>query len=223
MGDSGFDIAPYFKAARDFQSDYFCFLNSFSVLLDPGLVVEVVLPRLQGGRRSCRRNRVLGKRVFEFSGTCRRKNAVPGVKWKWLRAPLDMRLLKYYEKRFDPFPNFHIRTNAFMMKRELMLEIERHRLILKTHAHEFESGRNSLTRQILERGLKPIVVGRDGTGYEMDRWHISGTFRQGEQANLLVADNQTMHYHRLAPEEREKLRFQTWGSVSGTATRIGKS
>lgn len=219
----GFDIAPYYKAALGFDYFYFCFLNSFSVILDPGWLSKLYSHAsredvgLAGATGSCE------SVSSNFKGLVAEKMRPPGVKWKWLQAPLDMRLLKYYEKRFAPFPNFHIRTNAFMMKRELMLEIERHRLILKTHAHEFESGRNSLTRQILERGLKPIVVGRDGTGYEKDRWHISGTFRQGEQANLLVADNQTMHYHRLAPEEREKLRFQTWGSVSGTATRIGKS
>jgi hypothetical protein len=222
-GNSGFDIAPYNKAAREIDSVYFCFLNSFSVILDPGWLSKLYSHASREGVGLAGATGSWESVYSNFQRLAAENMRSPVVKWKWLRAPLDMKLLKYYEKRFPPFPNFHIRTNAFMMKRDLLLEIERSRLILKTHAHEFESGRKGLTRQILEKGLKPIVVGRDGAGYEKDNWNISGTFRQEEQANLLVADNQTMQYHRLPPEEREKLRFQTWGTASGTATRIGKS
>lgn len=223
VGDTGFDIAPYFKAAREFQYEYFCFLNSYSILLGRDWLSKLYSHASREGVGLAGATGSWESVYSNFQRLAAEKMRSPVVKWKWLRAPLDMKLLKYYEKRFPPFPNFHIRTNAFMMRRELLLGIEQPRLILKTDAHEFESGRKGLTRQILEKGLKPIVVGRDGAGYEKDNWNISGTFRQGEQANLLVADNQTMEYHRLPPEEREKLRFQTWGTASGTATRIGKS
>src|SRR6185295_8643964 len=32
LPDEGFDVIPYFQAARRFDYQYFCFLNSFSVL-----------------------------------------------------------------------------------------------------------------------------------------------------------------------------------------------
>ncbi|MHB8544774.1 MAG: hypothetical protein ACYC9S_12370, partial [Leptospirales bacterium] len=34
VSDFGFDVRPYFMAAERFDHTYFCFLNSFSVLLD---------------------------------------------------------------------------------------------------------------------------------------------------------------------------------------------
>jgi len=222
LGDSGYDIAPYFLAARSQDYAFLCFLNSFSVILDKDWLLKLYS---HASREDVGITGATGSWESVYSdlqGIVESKKQPPGVVRKRLRSLADTQLLKFYEKRFAPFPNFHIRTNAFMINRNLLLGIKRPRLILKMHAHEFESGRDSLTRQILEKGLKPIVVGRDGTGYEKEHWHTSGTYRQGEQTNLLVADNQTMQYQQLAPEEREKLRSLTWGAVSGTATWIGK-
>jgi hypothetical protein len=221
-GDIGYDIAPYFHAARIPDYDFLCFLNSFSVILDQNWLLKLYSHASREGVGIAGATGSWESVYSDLQGIIETKNQPPGVVRKRLRSLADTQLLKFYGKRFAPFPNFHIRTNAFMINRNLFLGIKRPRLILKIHAHEFESGRESLTGQILEKGLKPIVVGRDGAGYEKEHWHISGTFRQGEQGNLLVADNQTIRYHRLAPEEREKLRIHTWGAVSGTATWIGK-
>jgi hypothetical protein len=220
--DLGYDISPYFQAARLLNHDFLCFLNSFSVILNRDWLSKLYSHASREGVGVAGATGSWESVYSNFQRIVQAKKQSIGVLRKRLRILADTCLLKYYKNRFDPFPNYHIRTNAFMVKRSLLLEIEKPRLILKSHAHEFESGRNSLTKQVLGKGLKPIVVGRDGIGYEMDNWNISGTFRQGEQANLLVADNQTMRYYRLAPEEREKLRFLTWGTISDTAARLGK-
>jgi hypothetical protein len=39
--DEEFDIQPYFAAAKTFDYDYFCFLNSFSVLLDEDWLLKL--------------------------------------------------------------------------------------------------------------------------------------------------------------------------------------
>ena len=44
----------------------------------------------------------------------------------------------------------------------------------------------SFTHQILQRGLHPVVVGRDGRAYDIDGWPASATYRAGGQQNLLV-------------------------------------
>lgn len=113
--------------------------------------------------------------------------------------------------RFDPFPNPHVRTNGFLIERELMLDLHWPKVRRKHAAWALESGRRSVTAQIAERGLEPVVVGRDGEAYERDRWPDSGTFRSGDQSNLLIADNRTRQYDDASPEDRRMLARLAWG------------
>lgn len=112
---------------------------------------------------------------------------------------------------FDPFPSPHLRTNAFMISRELMLGLRRQRMRTKEDAYKFESGKQSMTNQILRAGLKTLVVGRDGRGYEWGEWNLSETLWQGEQRNLLVSDNQTRDYEHGDAYKRAFLSRSAWG------------
>jgi hypothetical protein len=62
---------------------------------------------------------------------------------------------------------------------------------MKLSAYKFESGKESLTNQVRNLGLRVLVVGRDGQAYDPEHWHRSNTFWQSREENLLVADNQT--------------------------------
>jgi hypothetical protein len=81
----------------------------------------------------------------------------------------------------------------------------------KLDAFLFESGPNSMTRQVQSRGLETLVVGRNGQGYPPGSWPSSDTFRQDEQANLLIGDNQTRHFDALSPVDQRALARWTWG------------
>ncbi len=81
----------------------------------------------------------------------------------------------------------------------------------KTHAYKFENGKNGLTRQVVRMGLQALVVGKDGRAYETDYWHLSGTFRQGNQENLLIADNQTDAYALADQITKHMLTKRSWG------------
>ena len=61
----------------------------------------------------------------------------------------------------------------------------------KQDAYLIEHGRQSITRQIQRMGLRTLVVDRDGTSYDHDKWYLSGTFWQRDQEGLLIDDNQT--------------------------------
>lgn len=63
---------------------------------------------------------------------------------------------------FDHFPNYHIRTNGFIIACDTMLKIHRGSLLTKMGAYRLESGKNSITKQIERMGLKSVVVGKDG-------------------------------------------------------------
>ena len=110
------------------------------------------------------------------------------------------------------FPNPHIRSNAFMIRRELFLDLLTNvQLTSKWAAYTAESGPRSITQQVFERGLQVLIVGRNGRGYPPAWWPHSQTFRQGSQANLLVHDNVTRVYENLPFNEKMGISQRTWG------------
>ena len=204
------DIPAYYAAARGVSSEFICFLNSYSVLLDEAwlrkLYTHIVRDDVgivgatgsyQSLYCSIKESMLGGKRgsiLRRLAGSARRR--------------LILRKLKTY---FDPFPNPHIRSNAFMLARDVMLDIKQGRLRTKMEAMRFESGKGNLTRQIQLSGLKALVVGRDGKAYEPEDWFSSQTYKSGQQSNLLVADNRTEQYAIANSEARRVMTKTAWG------------
>ncbi len=120
--------------------------------------------------------------------------------------------------RFPGFPCAHLRTNAFALERSLFTGLKVGRLSRKIDAYALESGRSSVTRQLQAAGLRPVVVGRDGSTYELAAWPGSETLWQREQGNLLVADNQTRMYEDGDDERRRMLAALAWGDRAEPAT-----
>jgi len=112
---------------------------------------------------------------------------------------------------FPLFPNPHIRTNGFMIKRERLLGFPIPAVRDKIEAMHFESGVNSLTAHLRGLGLSALVVGKDGIGYAVEDWPASRTFRLGQQENLLITDNHVRNFWEYSPEERALHVFMTWG------------
>jgi hypothetical protein len=120
------------------------------------------------------------------------------------------------------FPNIHVRTNAFMIRTPLARCIFGRLTIRdKLDAYNAEHGSNSLTRQVVSRGLTVAIVGANGRAYAPEWWIGSRTFRQGDQANLLVADNQTRAWDAMTWPERQFLYEGTWGSGRTPAQPFG--
>jgi hypothetical protein len=114
--------------------------------------------------------------------------------------------------QFVPFPNLHLRSNGIMIERELFSSILYGTVIRsKLDAHFVESSSVTLTRQVFARGLKVLLVGRNGRGYPPRCWPSSDTFRQGSQANLLIGDNQTRAYMAATWNTKRMLIETTWG------------
>jgi hypothetical protein len=202
MADFGFDIRAYRMAAEGLACEHLLFFNTFSEILGAGwlekpysLVTKpgVGLVGATGSWESMYAN-VLAEKP---AGAAERAT-------HWLRKT-SCRFC------FAPFPNYHVRTNAFIMQRELMLKLWPRLVLTKRGAYLLENGANSLTRRVVQRGLKVMVVGRDGTGFEKEDWNRSWTFRQGNQENLLIGDNQTRRYQNADEETRKHLARAAWG------------
>ena len=179
-----FDLPAYAAAAEALEASHLCFLNSESVLLTDGWLAAMHARLLEPG-------------VGAVGATGS------------YESPRSINPLR--RRRWVAFPNPHLRTNAFMLPRDVMRRLRVPEVSTKSRAWELESGRQGLTRQVWDRGLHTLVVGRDGKGYEPARWHESATFRSGEQANLLVADNRTRQWQEADAAERAGLSRLAWG------------
>jgi hypothetical protein len=183
------DLAVYRSMAEEVSEPYVCFLNSYCRPLAAGWLSAMAA---QVQRDDVGLVGTTGSYESLYSSAHR---------------PVRFR----HRRSFPPFPNPHVRTNAFMLARKLMLELDWGPVRRKRDAWRLESGFNGVTRQVLARGLRAVVVGRDGEPYDSDRWYESRTFRSGDQENLLVEDNRTRHYAEAGPEERRQLALRTWG------------
>lgn len=212
VSDRGFDIAPYSAAAKRFDYRYFCFLNSFSTVLEQDWLAKMY------GYVRCEKVGVVGatgsyqsayssySRILDAQPTTGRlalERMVRNGKRRW-----ELSRIRSY---FDPFPNYHVRTNAFLISRSVMLKLQVNALRTKMDVLRFESGKRGLTRQICDMGLDPLVVGRDGRAYMKEAWYESHTFRSGDQRNLLVADNRTNEYMHADSDTQRFLSEITWG------------
>ena len=214
--DYGYDIRPYFLATRAFDRDVFCFLNSFSILLDPQWLEKLLRPLLGGkiGLVGATGAWISHYTNLESDPQLGREVSLGGLKWH-LPTPLHKlvrgHMLDVYRRTYGPFPNPHIRTNAFLLSSEVLRRIRRGHTLTKPGVYRFESGSKGLTRQIQTMGLRAVVVGRDGKCYYPEAWPESNTFWQGEQENLLIADNRTALYATADSRDRRRMAQIAWG------------
>jgi hypothetical protein len=187
----GMDLGHYRTAVESVVAERYCFLNTVSVVL-----VDDWLGRIE------RALGAPGVGMVGATGSYESPNAV---------RPGPLRRLR---PGFESFPNPHLRTNGFAMERRLIGELDWKADLDRTETVMLEGGRHSLTRQVRGRGLQALVVGRDGV-YPPERWRESATFRSGEQANLLLADNRTRHYQEAGPLVRRGLAWLAWHTWRG--------
>ncbi len=125
-----------------------------------------------------------------------------------------------YLWHYARYPNPHVRTNAFMIERDCFLSLRVPSFNKKYGVYKFESGRQSMTKQIVARGLKPVVVGSNGRFYDISEWKSSSTFWINEQANLIAADNRTRQYANATEEGRARFQDFAWVSPSSWTYKV---
>jgi hypothetical protein len=206
--DRGFDLGSYFFTAERITESLVMFTNSFSVLQGDRWLAKLLdaynRPRVGAvgatGSWESLSGHYLNRRIDSVRSQYR------GMLAKGRALAVGLPLLAL----FPSFPNVHLRTNGFLLAREDFLEVRPWMIRTKLDAWLFESGRNSMTRQILRRGLEVLVVGRDGSVYRPDEWGQSMTFWQQRQENLLIQDNRTAAYERGNEEFRAKRSASAW-------------
>ena len=192
------DLAAYGKAARLLEHELVCFLNSYSVILADDWLVGLA-------------NTLAEPDVGLVGATGSWESQAEWLRgrvWHW---PQQIVGLTRARQEYPRFPNPHVRTSAFMLDRASVLEMRFEEVNDKRSAYLLESGTQSLTRRVQQKGLRTLVVGRDGRAYDVEEWPDSRTFRTGEQENLLIADNQTRDYQTASRRRRRRLSRDSWG------------
>jgi hypothetical protein len=217
VADRGLDVDVYFGVAHAVEHDVLFFLNSFSVILADDWLAKMHAALSQDGVG------LVGATGSWHSTYLPYSNAASEAAARALRPAWKRLLLRWFpflgsvrrrirlrrvRGKVDPFPNYHLRTNAFMFRRETALRIEFEPTRRKLDAYLFESGRRGLTCQVLAMSLRVLVVDRAGNTYEMPDWNVSNTFWRLNQENLMIADNQTRAYDVASVGGR--LRYSTW-------------
>lgn len=127
------------------------------------------------------------------------------------------------DSKLERFPNYHIRTTAFMLKRQLFLEyISTQKFpVEKEDTYGFEHGENSLTNFVLNKGYKAVVVDCEGKVFAPENWDESKTFRNPEASKSIFTDRHTAAYDIVEPSHREMLERAAWGrSLAKTKIKI---
>ena len=204
ISDEGFDISSYYRATEATQFPVLAFFNSFSEIVEPrwfslmhGYLEQpgVGLVGATGSLESVVRNHVIYGREAE----------------RWSDKALKYGLAAGLLAMFPGFPNAHLRTNAFMIRRPHFLAARAFPVQHRLAALVYESGWLSLTRRIQRMGLQVLVVDRLGRGLPPEHWADSHCFRSGDQENVLVRDNRILEFERATPERRQLLQRLTWG------------
>jgi hypothetical protein len=184
MSDFGYDLTAYRLGAESFRHEFVACFNSGTELVCP-----------QWARRLTDPLKDISVGIVGATGS-----------WESFCHGCLRRLV------FPAFPNPHVRTNAFAMRREVMLKVWPRRFWTKRGCYLFESGHDSLTRRLFERGLKAVVSDRLGFVSEWRDFISTNTFRGNRGGGWLIAkDDQTRRYDELTPAGQRLLRLRTWG------------
>ena len=202
-----FDLAAYGLAARKLQHGRLCFMNSYSaVLCDDWLALLT--------------NALAQPDIGLVGATASWESQAEWIRGPAYYWPYQLARLRAMRRDYPRFPNPHIRTTSFAVERHIVLTMGLERAADKSATYLLESGHRSITRQVLERGLRVLVAGRDRELYPVERWADSRTYRSGSQENLIVADRRTRDWELASARMQRRLSRDAWGDRRAGAPTI---
>ena len=209
---NGQDIEIYRQAAATIRTGYILFLNTYSMILADDWLKHYAdnfddhtgIISASGSWQSYYSS-VYQKHPVKWE-------QAKGFLYNFRKYKLFIKTFFYWRFLFKPFPNPHIRTNAFMVKAQDFLEMKTGAVNTKFKAYQFENGRKSLTDFYRTKGLKVLVMDKFGNTFESPEWEKSATFWVRNQENLLVSDNQTRIYETATEEEKKQMTWLAWGT-----------
>lgn len=206
------DLQAYFWVTERITTPHILFLNSYVRFLSNEWLAKYM------NHSNSEEIGIIGATGSWLSYYRTVRNINP-LKWQ-SKASLKENLIKYrtllkaefyWKWLFPDFPNPHIRTNAFLIRRDLMLSIRTKSLRSKFQAYLLESGLKSITRQILNKGKQVLVIDKNGNTHDPLKWPDAKVFWISDQENLLISDNQTQNYTNADSQGKKEMTANAWG------------
>jgi hypothetical protein len=193
-----YDLGSYQRVAKAFSSRHIFFLNSYSYP-----VCDLWLKKIVDNYEN---NSVVATSASYGS-------LLSSLKLKKFYKIIGYYLKLFdYKKKFNPFPNPHIRTTGFFIKASDYLSYMSDKTIKsKEDAWCIESGKKSLTNYFKNHGFKIFVVNSNGDKFAEDKWKLSETFNYLNQEKSIISDKHIRKYLELKGNEKKKITFNTWG------------
>jgi len=175
ISDKGYDLTAYRIGAETVSAPVLVFFNTSSELMSSDALVRLT---------KCVS---IGDAVGAFGS------------WESFQK-------KWWHRLFWPsFPNPHLRTNAFAIRRETFLRVWPKKFRTKIGCWLWESGCDGFTRKLKQA----FVATRLEDNIPWPQWRRSG-FRHCN-GFLLAEDNQSRRYESATEETKQLLRKVTWG------------
>jgi hypothetical protein len=188
--DHNFDIGTYQEILQKFKYENFIMMNSSSRPLADNWILEMF--------------KAINVQNTGLVGTM---GSYESLAVKNLHGTISNK------DNFNLFPNPHVRTTGFIIKRDIFNGVTKNikNFRNKMDAYKFESGKKNLTKEILELGLKVLIINSEFKLFEINDWKRSKTFRQFNQEKLLIMDKISSNYEKMSDNLKFIKTIQTWG------------
>jgi hypothetical protein len=118
----------------------------------------------------------------------------------------------HLKKRFNSFPNPHIRTSGFLINSNNFIDFYKKKFCKnKLDAWSIESGKDSITNYFKSKKYPLFIVNSDGISFNEKDWKKSNTFNYQKQDKSIISDTHTRKYLKLNHHRRLISQFNTWG------------
>jgi hypothetical protein len=222
FSDDGFDLGTYFKVLKYVDEEYIYFFNSTSRIIDDNFFkfsINAMLDKklgLLGWAGSFGTLRPSIKKIFfklkiNININKNFMNAIKNLLIDIIAFPYHL----YLYKNFPKFPNPHVRSNAFLIKKDLYEEFSKISKYSETKIEscELESGKNGLTKFVQKKGYDVKVINSKNKIFDIRECDKSETWRTGDKQHVLVADNGTLSYEKMPISRKLFKEYSAWEEI----------
>lgn len=122
--------------------------------------------------------------------------------------------LKQYfnlKKKFNKFPNPHIRGPSFVLKKKDFLDFIKDKHYLdKMDAVMTECGKNSMTNYFVQKGYNVYIINSSGIKFDIKDMEKSMTYCNTEVSDVLISDRHHRKFQFASSEIQNKIRKKVW-------------
>lgn len=212
LEDDGFDWAAFMRAAPMLETDFICYLNTFSRPLSHSWLKNFYdCIKLEDvgicGATAAYRAWKFSFPFFEF-----RLSVISLYPFKIIRRLINHFLLfGYYPNKYCP----HLRSNGFAVERKTFLDFINTTKIPKNKrdCYKLESGTSSFSNYIMSHNRRLVLIDKKGNQHDIKDWISSKTYCCPDQPELCIADNNTDHYDKQNISNKKQMEYDAWGKI----------